>query len=178
MKKLDKNNKGFSLVELLVVIAIMVVLVGVVAPTLLGNIEKARVASDIQSLDAVASSIQDALGTEAAYTKAMDTYKGVVTAAGDVIGVANADSSTDALIKTVNEYLAAVPKMKGSDAAKSSNNYKVYFTITDNGSVVVWLASEKGANPPTKPAAATMTKAEADAAKICYAKDTAYYVTR
>ena len=28
MKKLNKNNKGFSLVELLVVIAIMVVLVG------------------------------------------------------------------------------------------------------------------------------------------------------
>ena len=38
MKKLNKNNKGFSLVELLVVIAIMVVLVGVVAPTLLCDI--------------------------------------------------------------------------------------------------------------------------------------------
>ena len=35
MKKLNKNNKGFSLVELLVVIAIMVVLVGVIAPSLL-----------------------------------------------------------------------------------------------------------------------------------------------
>ena len=32
MKKLNKDNKGFSLVELLVVIAIMVVLVGVIAP--------------------------------------------------------------------------------------------------------------------------------------------------
>ena len=39
MKKLNKNNKGFSLVELLVVIAIMVVLVGVIAPTLLKIIE-------------------------------------------------------------------------------------------------------------------------------------------
>lgn len=42
MKKLNKNNKGFSLVELLVVIAIMVVLIGVVAPSLLGNIEKSK----------------------------------------------------------------------------------------------------------------------------------------
>lgn len=178
MKKLNKNNKGFSLVELLVVIAIMVVLVGVIAPTLLGNIEKARVASDIQSLDAVASSIQDALGTEAAYTKAMDTYKNAVTEVGTVIGVANAADSDNAFIKTVNEYLAAVPKMKGSDAAKASNGYKMYFTITDNGSVVVWLASGTPTTVPTRPASATMTKAEATAANICYARDTAYYVTR
>ena len=51
MKKLNKNNKGFSLVELLVVIAIMVVLVGVIAPSLLSNIEKTREAKELQALD-------------------------------------------------------------------------------------------------------------------------------
>ena len=72
MKKLNKNNKGFSLVELLVVIAIMVVLVGVLAPTLLGNIEKSRVSSDIQVLDSIAGAIQSAIGSdEKAYTDAM-----------------------------------------------------------------------------------------------------------
>lgn len=64
MKKLNKNNKGFSLVELLVVIAIMVVLVGVLAPTLLGNIEKTREAKDIQAVDTLAGNVQAAMTDE------------------------------------------------------------------------------------------------------------------
>jgi len=36
------NNKGFSLVELIVVVAIMAVLVGVLAPSYLKYVEKAR----------------------------------------------------------------------------------------------------------------------------------------
>lgn len=67
MKKLNKNNKGFSLVELLVVIAIMVVLVGVIAPTLLSNIEKTREAKDYQALDTLAGNVQSAMIDEDVY---------------------------------------------------------------------------------------------------------------
>ena len=45
MKKLlqkRKNNKGFSLVELIVVVAIMAVLIGVLVPTLVRNVEKSK----------------------------------------------------------------------------------------------------------------------------------------
>ena len=51
------NNKGFSLVELIVVIAIMAVLVGVLAPTLIRNVEKSRESTDLQTLDSDRKSV-------------------------------------------------------------------------------------------------------------------------
>lgn len=81
MKKLNKNNKGFSLVELLVVIAIMVVLVGVVAPTLLNNIEKSKEAKDIQYLDSIASAVQSSLTNEKAFDEISKNATTAVNAA-------------------------------------------------------------------------------------------------
>lgn len=51
------NNKGFSLVELIVVIAIMAILVGVLAPSVLGQLDKAKVAKDKQTLDSIATAV-------------------------------------------------------------------------------------------------------------------------
>lgn len=52
-----KNNKGFSLVELIIVIAIMAILVGVLAPQLMKYIEKAKITSDEELLDAIYDAI-------------------------------------------------------------------------------------------------------------------------
>ena len=58
MKKLNKNNKGFSLVELIVVIAIMAVLVGVAAPQFIQYVNKSRAATDLQNLQQVKAAVE------------------------------------------------------------------------------------------------------------------------
>lgn len=54
----NKNNKGFSLIELIVVVAIMAVLVGVLAPTYLRYVEKARQQTCYTNMDSVVREVQ------------------------------------------------------------------------------------------------------------------------
>ena len=68
-RKNNWSNKGFSLVELIVVIAIMAVLVGLMAPTLIKNVEKSRESVDIQTLDSVRQSVVTALSNEKVYSE-------------------------------------------------------------------------------------------------------------
>ena len=146
MKKLNKNNKGFSLVELLVVIAIMVVLVGVLAPTLLGNIEKSRVSSDIQVLDSIAGAIQSAIGSdEKAYTEAMEMAGATQYKVMDLY-------STDGLAYTPTggseKHATAIRAsdkidFKGTEArkkfVKGTTTDSLVFTIDSNGTITVML---------------------------------------
>lgn len=169
MKKLNKDNKGFSLVELLVVIAIMVVLVGVLAPTLLGNIEKSRVSSDIQTLDSVASAIQNTLATESAYGVATNTTSGY-TSPTKVNTVVKAPAAGDnAFITVLHEYMATMPSLKGSTADADD----MYFAVNaTNGQVTVWVASSTPTIVPTGTASGTAITG------VLSAKNTNYIVVR
>lgn len=55
--KTKSSNAGFSLVELIIVIAIMAVLIGVLAPSVMNQLEKAKVAKDKATVDAIATAV-------------------------------------------------------------------------------------------------------------------------
>ena len=57
-KQKSLNNKGFSLVELIIVIAIMAVLVGVLAPQFIGNVEKSNKSNDVSTIDSIANACE------------------------------------------------------------------------------------------------------------------------
>ena len=59
-----KDNKGFSLVELIVVVAIMAVLMGILVPTLVRNVEKSKRQKDLSGIEEVRSTMQVALADE------------------------------------------------------------------------------------------------------------------
>lgn len=64
MKKLQKNNKGFSLVELIIVIAIMAVLMTVLAPQFLRYVERSRLQSDNTAIGEIANACKVSLTDE------------------------------------------------------------------------------------------------------------------
>lgn len=179
MKKLNKDNKGFSLVELLVVIAIMVVLVGVIAPSLLSNIEKTREAKDFQALDTIAGNIQAAMVNEDVYDAIIAKssfdlkagYDGTAftgTAGLDAAVIASANSKlesslTDSLA-TASVYGGASDAINlfGSKTAKAAvtAGAKIWVKVdSTTGKITVLLTNDSGATAvPGKSVDFTVTR--------------------
>ena len=132
------NNKGFSLVELIVVIAIMAVLVGVLAPTLIKNVEKSRESKDVQNLAEIQRAIVTAMANESAYDKIGGGGTFTVTTDGNgLTGTPNgtgatALTSTDAFNK---EFLSILKP--AAMVSKSVKNQTITARITADGTVTV-----------------------------------------
>lgn len=128
MKK-KMNNKGFSLVELIVVIAIMAVLIGVLAPTLLGNIEKSKLSKDKQAIDELYQAWTNTLGDpkyEPPYNKTF-TYtcsaNGTITINDTTAVPANSIKSSDDGSEKTTVFTGELVDYIGSDTIKLSSKY-------------------------------------------------------
>ena len=150
MKK--TNNKGFSLVELIVVIAIMAVLIGVLAPALIGNIEKSRESKDIQALDAVYAAVKAAYGDEAG-NKSAAKIGGLTEGTGVPLETIKA-TGENAFANQVAEYLGGEVIEFSSDANEGAD---VYVMIKD-GNITVYAAIKEGT--PTQAKKTTNEKGE------------------
>ena len=91
MKK-GKNNKGFTLVELLVVIAIIAILAVVAVPSLMKNINKAKVADIVADYSAIKAQV---LATYADDSLVNGTYTKATTETTLVLQAKSEDESED-----------------------------------------------------------------------------------
>lgn len=107
VKKLHKNEKGFTLAELLIVVAIIGVLVAISIPIFTSQLEKAR--------DAVTAS-----NVRAAYAEAQTAW---------LTGTGSTDVTVDTTAKTV---IVANVAVKGeADGGVTKDNFDFPFTLGD-----------------------------------------------
>lgn len=142
MKKM--NNKGFSLVELIVVIAIMAVLVGVLAPTLIKNVEKSRESTDLQNLDTIRGAVVTTLSDEtvAAKIPASSTTYELDTTNVQLSGSSGSDAAfTTAFNDKIKDSLSKVGKLKSGNAVAAGH---IFVEIDHNSAVTVYIASKSG----------------------------------
>lgn len=160
MKKMSqKNNKGFSLVELIVVVAIMAVLMGILVPTLVKNVEKSKKQKDRNAIEEIRNTMVTNLA-DPLYSDLEATIE-YNDATGYTIDIQSPKTSnpTVASSQTLKDFLKAVNgdiknwKFTSKDYKKKP---KVTFVIKDQ-QVTVYRDAEDESVPGAGSAAATTT---------------------
>ena len=159
MKKMSqKNNKGFSLVELIVVVAIMAVLMGILVPTLVKNVEKSKKQKDASAIEEIRTTMVTNLA-DPTYSdlEATIVYDGqTLEITKGQVQVSGATKATD-----VSSFLTAVSgdvkDWKFTSKAYKAKD-KVTFVIKDQ-MVTTYREAEDESAPGAGGAGATTTVA-------------------
>ena len=115
MKKLKKDNKGFTLVELIVVIVILAILAAILVPALLGYIDKAKQQQAVLNAKSALTAAQAEMST--LYAKGEAASKVTDTSyANDILTTADVTKCTKLVI--------------GCDADDSSTTDHKAYTVT------------------------------------------------
>ena len=141
MKKFQKkDNKGFSLVELIVVVAIMAVLLGVLVPTLVRNVEKSKHQKDIQALSEIRGAIEKALADER-----FSTIKGeiTITPQGGSFTI-DASSLANFTYKKTGDNVAFAKEVCANLGGDSAESYSHTFTskLSDDAVIKFTIGNE------------------------------------
>ena len=97
MKKMRKDNKGFTLVELIVVIVILAILAAILVPALLGYIDKAKAQQVVLNGKSVLTAAQADMS--ALYAKGgTHTASDITSYAGDIMKTADVEGKVDEII--------------------------------------------------------------------------------
>lgn len=148
MKKMSqKNNKGFSLVELIVVVAIMAVLMGILVPTLVKNVEKSKKQKDASAIEEIRSTMVTTLA-DPTYSdiEATIVYDDTTIDVDTPKTIAAVEPITDAEVKTFLTAVSADVK----DWKFTSKAYKAADQVTfviSGQMVTVYREAEKESVP-------------------------------
>lgn len=164
MKKMSqKNNKGFSLVELIVVVAIMAVLMGILVPTLVKNVEKSKKQKDRNAIEEIRNTMVTTLAdptysdVEATIVYNDTTNKKITVTAG----TGTPEAGTGTTSTDIANFLTAVSK-DIEDWTFTSKDYKadpkVTFVIHEQ-KVTVYRNAENETVPGGAAATTTTTVA-------------------
>lgn len=148
MKKMSqKNNKGFSLVELIVVVAIMAVLMGILVPTLVKNVEKSKKQKDASAIEEIRSTMVTTLA-DPTYSdiEATIVYDGTTIDVDTPKGISAVNPITDAEVKTFLTAVSADVK----DWKFTSKAYKAddEVTFVISGQMVTVYREAEGESAP------------------------------
>ncbi|MGN0514688.1 MAG: type II secretion system protein [Lachnospiraceae bacterium] len=135
------NNKGFSLVELIVVIAIMAILVGVLAPSVLGQLDKAKISKDKQAIETVCTAIATAYADQMVTgTKDQATAAAAVTFITTGTPAAITDTDVTSFTGAIQDIVGASQVLLESSEFKDAT---ITITLTDAGKVTAKATGTK-----------------------------------